>query len=611
MTMRTILPLFPALLVASCGDNDHTATDAGPDAPGGPVVEIRADTNRNGTIDWNDPTEQTMKDSWDAKHGAIFLANIDDDESMCPKKDMNNAVLSDVELAKCNDAADTVINGDADLLDLAPIETKPWPDAPADAVGKIAISDPASGFVHLFKRGADGTYTFFDPEVDSLTAAEIKAGAHFGIEAIDVVRDRNVWDGLAHVSFSVGDKTDTVVLRVAPVISRHHLDAERRIYHAKIPGDPGSTAFQTTLRDGMTKVLGSLPQDFLQPIDAAEKVGTSVLYDDQWTQDYFETGYMSMPIAGGKQHVIDVFIRSSNIYSKNKNNPLRPAGKIVFLKFRGPDAAGLQQFDPASHNPDSDSLDSMGNFETIPPYDKYPLGRMIRGNTKSFGPDPSFLRMMESQAVQPPVYVDTSWLLVGHIDETISFVKAATPRGWALLANDPRLAKKMLQDAAMNGNGNAVMFEGLTWDGQTPAQTTINQVLADMSVMTTSASAAASIDSQLAIIKKETGITDGEIVHIPFLHQDSLGLSVAYQPGTVNGLSFSESGFAAPDPHGPIINGKDIFKQQLETELGKLGIQVAWIEDWDLYHTLDGEVHCGTNSLRVVPDGEKWWESGY
>ena len=54
---------------------------------------------------------------------------------------------------------------------------------------------------------------------------------------------------------------------------------------------------------------------------------------------------------------------------------------------------------------------------------------------------------MESQAVQPPVYVDTSWLLVGHVDETISFVKTSSPRGWTILVNDPAMAKKMLQDA--------------------------------------------------------------------------------------------------------------------------------------------------------------------
>ena len=42
--------------------------------------------------------------------------------------------------------------------------------------------------------------------------------------------------------------------------------------------------------------------------------------------------------------------------------------------------------------------------------------------------------------------------------------------------------------------------------------------------------------------------------------------------------------------------------------LAKLGYTVDWIEDWDLYHRLSGEVHCGSNTKRALP-ASKWWES--
>ncbi len=58
-----------------------------------------------------------------------------------------------------------------------------------------------------------------------------------------------------------------------------------------------------------------------------------------------------------------------------------------------------------------------------------------------------------------------------------------------------------------------------------------------------------------------------------------------------------------------MIDGKDIFKTQLEDALAPYGITVHWVEDWDLYHRLSGEVHCGTNAARTIP-AEKWWESG-
>jgi protein-arginine deiminase len=581
----------------ACSNGPNQTPDAGMEA-GAPVVELRADTNRNGTIDWDDPTEGMNKDKWDAKHGAIFLANIDDDTSMCPKSG------TDVALPLCNDAADTDVNGDADALDLAPLGTRPWPNAPAGTTGTFSINDAAAGFVHLFKKNADGTWTFYDPSGDTVSADEIKAGIQLGIEATDIVRDRTVWDGLAHVTFTAAGKSDTVVLRVAPVITRHHLEKENRVYVTTLP-DPGSTAFRDSLKAGMTGVLGSLATGFYNEVST----------DDQWTQDFFELGYMSMPIAGGKQHVIDVFYRSSNVYAPNSmTNPLRPAGKVVFTKFRGPDAAGVQAFD-IKHDQNSDSLNSFGNLETIPPYSmgatNYPLGRVIRGNIKSFGPDPVFETMIESQGQQPPVYVDTSWLFVGHIDETVSFLKAPGPRGWVMLANDARMAKQMLDDQVTAGNGNVVMFEGMKWSDNSPAQVTISQLLADQAVMKASMDAAAHVDSQIAAIKMETGLDDTEIIHVPFLHEDVMGFSLAHQPGTVNSLVFADNGFASPDPHGPVINGKDIFKQQLEDALGKINVKVAWIEDWDLYHALAGEVHCGSNSRRDVPDAEHWWESGY
>jgi protein-arginine deiminase len=37
------------------------------------------------------------------------------------------------------------------------------------------------------------------------------------------------------------------------------------------------------------------------------------------------------------------------------------------------------------------------------------------------------------------------------------------------------------------------------------------------------------------------------------------------------------------------------------------GIQVRFIDDWDLYHLNDGEVHCSSNDIRQIPN-KKWWE---
>jgi protein-arginine deiminase len=265
-----------------------------------------------------------------------------------------------------------------------------------------------------------------------------------------------------------------------------------------------------------------------------------------------------------------------------------------------------------------DSLDSFGNLETIPPYShggkSYPMGRIIMGKTQSYYPDPTVTQMLESQQVQPPVWVDTSWLSVGHVDETISFVKASAPRGWMLVLNDPALAKQMLEDASAAGHGAVTMFEGMKWypywGPPVSAAKTIDEVLADTEVMAESAKAAVEVAAQLAQLKQETGITDAEIIRVPFLHYPVDGYSAAYQPGTANSTVLADGHFAAPDPHGPVIDGVDIFKKQLIDAFAKHNITVHFVENWDLYHALGGEVHCGTNALRATPMNTKWWETG-
>jgi protein-arginine deiminase len=166
----------------------------------------------------------------------------------------------------------------------------------------------------------------------------------------------------------------------------------------------------------------------------------------------------------------------------------------------------------------------------------------------------------------------------------------------------------MLQQQQSAGFGNTSMFTGLTWSDGSSAQRTISQVLADANVMGPSAEAVTEVNNEVAIIKSATGVTDAEIVKIPYLHWKDSGYSIAYQPGTANYAYVGPTTIAAPDPHGPVINGTDIFKKQMSDAFAPYGITVKYVEDWNLYHRLDGEVHCGSNTDRQVT--VKWWETG-
>jgi protein-arginine deiminase len=559
---------------------------------GNVVADIRADTNRDGVISFDDPSDDDNEHLWNAQQGAIFLANIDDDLGACSPN------VDDVDLPKCHDAADDVVNGPDDELDLARLKTRPWPAAPPDTTGTITWT--AANKVRLFKK-TGSAFTVIQSGA-TLSRAEIQRGVELAIEGIDIVRDLAEWDGYVDVTFSVtadGETaSDEVRLRVAPLLTYHHLLPAERTWVSRFQ-NAGNAAMRADL------------------VKAAQAAGVEppieIYVGDPWTQDFFETGFMSMPAPGGEQHVIRVNIRSANMShgAAGGRNPLRPAGRVVFY-LRGKDSAAIQAYDPTRLG-QFDTLNSFGNFETVPPYtfngESYPLGRTLRGSTPSYYPDRVFTKMMEAQLIQPPIYLDTSWLLVGHVDETLSFVKADTPRGWVLLVNDARMAWQMLREQADAGRGNVPMFVGKYWSDGTPARVTINQVLSDPEVASASAEAAVEVDAQVAKLKAEIGLTDDEIVPIPFLHMELDGYSVAYQPGLVNGLYLTDRDFVAPDPHGPVIGGQDIFKVAMREALAPLGINVHFAEDWNTYHRMLGEVHCGTNSTRAIPSA-KWWESG-
>ena len=613
MSPKKLLVLVAVVLTSSC-ERPTPSLEGGTKTvtilPGTPPIDLRADVNRNGTIELELEAEDTNEDTWDATHGAIFLANIDDDSGRCRGTDGAGRPLSDLALPNCNDATDEIVNGGDDAADLAPLAIKAWPQAPAGTVARLVIDQNVADNVRLFRHAGDA-FQVLDPALP-LALADLQTGLTISIEAKDIVRDTTKWDGIVDITLQVvvpeqkywkpGTYSDTVRLRVAPVLTSHHLLPVETAY-ASAQRDPDSAQFVTDVR----AAVGAASPNMTLVAPAVE---------DQWTQDFFETGYASMPGLNGAQRVMRVFFRSANIENPfDRNFPMRAAGRLVFTRFRGKDVAGIQQLDLRS-DADTQSLNSMGNFETIPPYTqgarKWSLGRVLRGSVRGFAPDQSFVSMTESQKYQEPsVNIDTSWLLVGHVDETVSFLKANTPRGWIMLANDARLAKQMLEAEATRGNGATRMFVGKNWmndmGDETPAVTTIAQLLANTDVMQASATAAVKVDAQVAILKRETGITDAEIIKVPFLHEDVQGNSLAHQVGTVNLFVIDDKTLAVPDPHGPIIDGKDLFKKQLEDALTPYGYTIRFIDDWDLYHRMAGEVHCGTNAMRAIPS-TKWWE---
>jgi protein-arginine deiminase len=110
----------------------------------------------------------------------------------------------------------------------------------------------------------------------------------------------------------------------------------------------------------------------------------------------------------------------------------------------------------------------------------------------------------------------------------------------------------------------------------------------------------------LEVLRAEVGLSDEDVVPVPFLHRTVGVRSAAYQPGTTNLLVLSPTLVVAPDPHGPVVDGRDPFKTHLEQALAPHGVTVAWVDDFALLHEFVGGIHCGTNASRAIP-AEPWW----
>lgn len=438
-------------------------------------------------------------------------------------------------------------------------------------------------------------------------AEALQSGLDLGIDGRDVRRPGG-WDGKVTVRFTVRDgnttSSDDVTLRVAPVLTHHHLQTVEQVLavQGNKTDDPRLLRFTEDL-SAAVKEAGINSEVYLFNHS-----------DDIWAQDFMEPGYANMVGPNGTVS-IRVMIRCPQ--------DERVAGRQLFEYYRQAGVGAVQHLGGAR-----DEINSGGNIETIPPFTfngkAWPAGRVILGNHKE--QKHHIYPFLQAQETQGPVLLDTDWLAIGHVDEFLQFLPAGNERGWVLMADDPRAAIKMLKDIQTAGHGSTLAISRKN-DSESNICTdrfgcfpgpinspTVDAVLADVKLMDTNEECSKRIDANLEILKRETGLQDDEILRIPALFEassfgndNSTALKVgAFFPGAVNNLVLS--GFktsVAPNPFGPVVDGKDLVSEAITNEYSKIGMNVTFIDDWYTHHSFGGEVHCGTNTVRDM--SAQWW----
>ncbi|MFC9916310.1 protein-arginine deiminase domain-containing protein [Streptomyces sp. NPDC127197] len=611
-------------------------------------VDLRADVDRDGRVDLTGDTDTAGEDTWAVGRGAVFLPNIDDDSKRCPTTGPGGRPLSDAKLAACNDASDKKVNGRADAADLARVRSVPMKNLPSDAKGSVKVTKGAAQTRVFVKR--NGAWKPVTSQT-RLTRAELRAGVEFGVEGKDVIRDSAKWDGRTairlKVTSSAGTASDTVTLRAAPLLTHHALQNTQQLLVTKVRGNDAWAKHQR-------KFVKSLEKE-AQQAGITKPLVTFEEYGDIWAQDFVEPAYLNMTGPDGRQRTMRVMLRSAQA---------REAGRELYEKLRGPNVGVVQA--KGRDMQGWETLNSYGNLETIPPYAhngrSFPAGRIIMGERKGgsgIRPSKEIRTLLKSQGLQDPLLLDTSWLHVGHVDEFVQFLPADTPRGWRIGVADPEAGLQLLRDARRDGHGATKMFSVPGFDGVAAPKETIDQALASQYLVSDNKMAAKKIAANLDILKRETGVTDEEIVKVPALYtrgtqagdegtrvpllrrlgggadpgaaekhgqQHFLGRggtpaadgapsaapapgtveTSAYVPGAVNGILLSRDRYLAPRQWGPVVGGKDIFTEAVTAAYTRAGMKVSYVDDWYTYHLGMGEIHCGTNTLRDA--SAAWWK---
>ncbi|GIG03143.1 hypothetical protein Cci01nite_82360 [Catellatospora citrea] len=147
------------------------------------------------------------------------------------------------------------------------------------------------------------------------------------------------------------------------------------------------------------------------------------------------------------------------------------------------------------------------------------------------------------------------------------------------------------------------------------------------------------IAANIDVLKREAGLTDGDIARVPMLYTartidyliaktaitgmepgpardkaiaelDAMRKAGAETPNPVNGLVLAGGEYVAPRPYGPVVGGKDVFMTSTTKAFALTGHHVTYINDL-VTHFSEGEIHCATNILRdVFSSDSRWWQHG-
>jgi hypothetical protein len=361
-------------------------------------------------------------------------------------------------------------------------------------------------------------------------------------------------------------------LHASPLILNHHLQPTERVWVV----ETGNWGGNASMIADIEAVVGS----------RLTKIPGGTVGHDVWVQDEIELATSAAADGTRLDTVIDSI----------RERGLAPYPKNVMPR---PDKAVRMWGHPAS----ATTFDAFGNLEASPPVTvngvEYPFGRVYYGREGVWGLDDVLADFLAAQEVQAPFELNTAWLCVGHIDEVSSFVPdPSSPKGFKLLFSDIPSAYEILDGLDptislpryQSGHGFATVGD-IVDNAGLRAYNMDRQALY--------------LDPMLDVFKAELDLDDSDIILIPTLKEQLGGCgSAALIPGTINLLVVNVDDTTHLFVADPFLRSQgsdqssDPIAQDFVARMPD-GIEVHFVDNWNVYHLGNGEVHCATNDRRT------------
>ena len=495
----------------------------------------------------------------------ILIPNIDDD---------NGDGIPDVNAAPLAAGADN---------EMRQIQVIPDRQLPRGAMVRVEIAEPWTRFARAFIRESSPEGLKFVPSPSELNPAEAKKnGVVIGVEAADfAARDRPPMIEVK-VIFETREgrplREEKILGRVAPFLLSSCLDPAEAV---QVVETKATTEFVHNLKP-LVEAAGAR----LEIVADA-----SIPERDIWMQDAVEIGSATdgervMPVAlhGNRGRELDA------VFAKRELG--RDFGVIKKGGFRGQAA---------------EWIDWYGNLEVSPPLAvkdrEFKNGRIYAGTQGERAMHPEVIAFLEAQGAQGPVlWLDTSWLVIGHVDEIVSWVPSRVGTPFRMIIPSPRLAVEILEQAERDAPGG-ILNRGTKREGDRPNEfeRPVAEALKDKGLMEAQEYVQGKIDAVRQTLQEGLGVSDADIIEIPVLFSSDKrwfpGRYFAETANMVNGLLLGNT-YIVPDPHGPLVNGQDVLLEAVKDRLEPLGCRVVALDCSYPYHRGGGEIHCGTNATR-------------